>query len=100
MVNKIGIGSPNALMCQPTADTNPLARPASLSWRRLSGQIQPYLSNERAGLNRTKRRSENLLFAVPMDQLVAPSEYHAQTKREKTGDEQTTQQHFDSIAQK
>ena len=80
----IGIGCPNPLMCQPTADTNPLVRPASLSWRRLSGLIQPYLSNERAGQNQTLKASVNVLLVVPMGQLVAPSEHHAQSRQRKT----------------
>ena len=81
------MGSPHPLMCQPTADTNPLVRPASLSWRRLSGLIQPYLSDERAGQNRTSGSSVNVLLAVPMGQLVAPSVDRPQRKQGATEEE-------------
>ena len=72
----------------PSAENHtPLARPASMSWHRLSGLIQPYLSDERAGQNRTSESSVNVLLKVPMGQLVAPSVDLPQRKQGATEEE-------------
>ena len=81
-------GCSDSLMSHPTADTNPLVRPASLSWRRQSGLVQSYLSNERTGQHRTKKWQILYCLVVPMGQLVAPLENHTQRETERT-EEQT-----------